>query len=525
MKKMNLIAGCLMATTSIFASSAYVKDASTGFYAYQGEAVNHDVVWNFSRLTSSNVSYAEPNVFADTLIEFENLGLYKYGYYASRQCETGDKGNTYGPLLWNSGTSHVSGAKTNNSAITNPTDFPAVYLPTAQNGIRYIAIEGWGHGNPANITFMKRIADGSWQDIKTIVLNKNTYTSDTLWIRDADVKEVMFHRTKANNAYQYITKLTLGVMSDNPQVEIALDKQSLTMYPGKVSTISASVIPADAQVVWSSSDEKVATVSNGTITAVAKGTATIYAAVGDVKTGCTVTVEEYDQYAMGEDGYFHYTGEPYDDFSIDFTQDLSSSEVRYSNTSTKEHADLLLEFQDLGLYKWCWYGNRKCGDITYNNVLWNGGTSENGKNGAVLENKRPMVYFPAITNGIKTVTVEGFTTKARNLIFMAENSNGEWKPIKEVATSMTGNDYIELGTAYTVATLEVNSRDVKRIMFWRNSTDYQFITKMTIEPMESDPTDAAAQTLTTESSEKFISNGNLYIRRNGIIYNVLGQQK
>ncbi|HCS87782.1 MAG TPA: hypothetical protein DIW30_05110, partial [Bacteroidales bacterium] len=127
-----------MATMSIFADEMYVKDASTGFYSYRGEPVTADVVWDFTRLTASDVNYAEPNVFADALIEFENLGMYKYGYYASRSL--GDK--TYGPVMWNSGVSYINGTKTNNNAITTVADFPAVYFPVAKNGIKYIAYEG-----------------------------------------------------------------------------------------------------------------------------------------------------------------------------------------------------------------------------------------------------------------------------------------------------------------------------------------------------------------------------------------------
>lgn len=138
-----------------------------------------------------------------------------------------------------------------------------------------------------------------------------------------------------------------------------------------------------------------------------------------------------------------------------------------------------------------------------------------------------MIYFPAITNGVKRVIVEGWTNKDRNLIFMAENAAGEWKSIKEVAPSMTGNDYITLKSTYTTATLEVNSTDVKRIMFWRNSTDYQFITKIIIEPMEAGGATKTNQAVdeTTDSVEKIILDGNLYIRHNGVMYNVLGQRK
>lgn len=77
---------------------------------------------------------------------------------------------------------------------------------------------------------------------------------------------------------------------------ISLSNSSLTMFKGKTAKLTASVLPATASnksVTWTSSNINVATVSSGTITAVANGTATITCTANDgsgVKAVCKVMV-------------------------------------------------------------------------------------------------------------------------------------------------------------------------------------------------------------------------------------------
>ena len=74
---------------------------------------------------------------------------------------------------------------------------------------------------------------------------------------------------------------------------VALDQSSLVLDNGKSATLTATVTPAGAAertVAWSSSDEAVATVQEGVVTATGAGTATITATVGDHKASCKVTV-------------------------------------------------------------------------------------------------------------------------------------------------------------------------------------------------------------------------------------------
>jgi hypothetical protein len=84
--------------------------------------------------------------------------------------------------------------------------------------------------------------------------------------------------------------------SDTKPVEVsgvALNKTSASLAIGESVDLSASVSPSNASnksVSWSSSDAGVATVSNGKVTAVKVGTATITVKAGDKTATCTITV-------------------------------------------------------------------------------------------------------------------------------------------------------------------------------------------------------------------------------------------
>ena len=83
---------------------------------------------------------------------------------------------------------------------------------------------------------------------------------------------------------------------------IRLDKTSLSMKEGESATLRATVLPTDAankNVTWTTSNASVAKVSDGTVTAVAEGTATITVTTNDggFQAKCTVTVEALKKYA------------------------------------------------------------------------------------------------------------------------------------------------------------------------------------------------------------------------------------
>lgn len=88
---------------------------------------------------------------------------------------------------------------------------------------------------------------------------------------------------------------------------VSLDKTVAELEVGGTLTLTAAVEPANAtnqNVSWSSSDVKVATVENGTVTAVAAGTAdiTVKTADGGKEAACTITVKEKTSGSEGEGG-------------------------------------------------------------------------------------------------------------------------------------------------------------------------------------------------------------------------------
>ena len=80
---------------------------------------------------------------------------------------------------------------------------------------------------------------------------------------------------------------------------VSLDKTNITLIEGDSETLTATVYPDNAtnkNVSWSSSDESVAAVSNGTVTALKAGTATITVTTEDGRktASCQVIVEAKD---------------------------------------------------------------------------------------------------------------------------------------------------------------------------------------------------------------------------------------
>ncbi|MBR2639304.1 MAG: cadherin-like beta sandwich domain-containing protein, partial [Oscillospiraceae bacterium] len=83
-----------------------------------------------------------------------------------------------------------------------------------------------------------------------------------------------------------------------PEITLSLDKTALSITEGKTAAITATVVPEEkaSEIEWFSSDETVATVENGVVTAASKGEATVTAKIGDVSAECQVTVTELALY-------------------------------------------------------------------------------------------------------------------------------------------------------------------------------------------------------------------------------------
>ena len=103
-----------------------------------------------------------------------------------------------------------------------------------------------------------------------------------------------------------LTALLVGALcllacGDNEPVtkdvtSVTLSTTTLILYEGASETLTATVLPADAddkRLTWTSSDNSIATVNNGTVTAIKEGTTTITAKSHNNKTAvCAITVNK-----------------------------------------------------------------------------------------------------------------------------------------------------------------------------------------------------------------------------------------
>ncbi len=132
------------------------------------------------------------------------------------------------------------------------------------------------------------------QNSKNYTVDAGTYSKDAKkWTGSAN--KVLF-TTEAGSGHNRIKSITVTYKAaeEIAATSIALDQTSLSLIEGATATLKATLAPegATTAVTWTSSDEKVATVAAGKVTAVAAGTATITAKAGELSATCAVTVTE-----------------------------------------------------------------------------------------------------------------------------------------------------------------------------------------------------------------------------------------
>lgn len=116
----------------------------------------------------------------------------------------------------------------------------------------------------------------------------------------ATVKDGVVTGVKAGEVTIYATcgtikaecKVTVAT-EDVPATAVTLDNKALELTVGDKATLKATATPENTtdEITWKSSDDKVATVNNGTVTAVAAGKATITVTCGEKTATCEVTVK------------------------------------------------------------------------------------------------------------------------------------------------------------------------------------------------------------------------------------------
>lgn len=143
--------------------------------------------------------------------------------------------------------------------------------------------------------------------ILTLVATKNPgNTSDTtpvVWeSSNKDIATVVDGKVNAVGVGKATITAKCGAFSAtcdveiiNPMTGLKVTPESASVNKGKTVTLTASKTPIDttdsSEITWSSSDENIATVENGVVTALANGTVTITASCGTFSAQSTITVE------------------------------------------------------------------------------------------------------------------------------------------------------------------------------------------------------------------------------------------
>ena len=115
---------------------------------------------------------------------------------------------------------------------------------------------------------------------------------------------------------------------------LSLSVTSLSLSDDTPQTIVATVVPAGSTVLWSSSNEAVATVSNGVVTGAGNGSCVITATAGGKSANCAVTVSGFAT-LESISAVYTQSGTVYDTDSLDSLKADLVVTATYSDTSTE----------------------------------------------------------------------------------------------------------------------------------------------------------------------------------------------
>jgi uncharacterized protein YjdB/putative cell wall-binding protein len=247
---------------------------------------------------------------------------------------------------------------------------------------------------------------------------------------------------------------------------VTLDKTSTTLEVGSTDQLTATITPSNATdkgLIWSSSDESVATVDqNGVVTGVSEGTATITVttADGNKTAACTVTVGKSTSQSIVE---IHKEG-------LDLTISRTAVGTVNMNSKAEDASDditITLYDEDGNLA----YINQAEGTMNYTTVLDSGkkyhgfikASSTDKIEIPEFELNEDTVPITGVTLDKTSTTVEvGGTDKLTAAVAPADATNKEvtWSSSKESVAAVDQNGLvtgISAGTAIvTVATADGN---------------------------------------------------------------------
>ena len=203
-----------------------------------------------------------------------------------------------GTILASGGT--VTGNLSGGTAVTTPniTAQPTGQTVTEGSAATFSVTASAGSETPSYQWQQKTAASGSdWTDISGATSADYTTETTTTNMDGYQYRCVVKSASGVSVISQAATLTVQAKPASVPVTGVKLNTETLELFTSNTATLTATVEPSDAanqNVTWSSNNANVATVQNGTVTAVGAGEATISVTTEDGgKTAtCTVTVTD-----------------------------------------------------------------------------------------------------------------------------------------------------------------------------------------------------------------------------------------
>ena len=143
-----------------------------------------------------------------------------------------------------------------------------------------------------NLQILSAPASG-WAKVETPTGKTGYVSTDYVKMSTSSSKDTTQEDTAAEDTTISSEEETESESSSGIQASaVSLSSGAQTVPQGKTLYLKATTNPSNADVSWTSSNESVATVVNGYVTAIAKGSAVVTATSGDATASCSVTVTD-----------------------------------------------------------------------------------------------------------------------------------------------------------------------------------------------------------------------------------------
>ena len=224
-------------------------------------------------------------------------------------------------------------------------------------------------------------------------------------------------------------------------ISISLNQELLSLSIGESASLTASILPSDADltVQWSSSNSEVASVNNGVVTAIAAGNATITATTNEVTNltaTCEVTVTNgsVDTGDANGDGAVNVT-----DYLAVANYILGTNTANFNETAADVNTDGAVNVSDyVGVANIVLYGNYQGQSVNAIMALNAENTSawlemepmENGKVSILLHNAKSFSAFQMdiqLPDGVEIVEANMAKASQSKHLGYAKLDNGTWR--------------------------------------------------------------------------------------------------